>query len=257
MTFKKLLKEAAKVDPSTFKLGPKVKIQPRIPEKAKSNCPETKRSAIVKPVSPITSASPVKSVSPVKTAPRLQKSGVDGTLPASSITQSESPRKQPSTKFPPKTFSPPAAAGAVNLTTVKKDAKSRGKESFASEPIPPPRVLQRDEEVQNGLWRKKRKNYHSPAKPLLRKRERDEDSEDSFISSEDEMGHDYRSEIRAMFQRNGRSRAESDSDDSDMEATGAEMAREEAEAERLARIEDEEEIRLEEARIREKKRRKR
>src|SRR5216117_1589493 len=33
MTFKKLLKEAAKVDPSTFKFGPKVKPLPRVPEK--------------------------------------------------------------------------------------------------------------------------------------------------------------------------------------------------------------------------------
>src|ERR1700738_4094897 len=44
MTFKKLLKEAAKVDPSTFKLGPKVKTKAQ-PSKAKTGDLQTSSGA--------------------------------------------------------------------------------------------------------------------------------------------------------------------------------------------------------------------
>lgn len=158
----------------------------------------------------------------------------------------------------------------------------------------PRRDLRTIEEIQNDLWRKKGKNYpsvtgqsrststaplrssssRSPAPAVLpqkksvkmeqsRKRARDEDdeSEDSFIVSEEGEEEvpelDYRAEIRALFKRKGPTRVNDYSDDdSDMEASGFEMAREEARAERLARMEDEEEIRREEERIQEKKRRK-
>jgi protein SPT2 len=59
-----------------------------------------------------------------------------------------------------------------------------------------------------------------------------------------------------MFKRKGPERVDLSDEDSDMEASGFEMAREEARAAKLARLEDEEEIRREEERIKEKKRRK-
>jgi hypothetical protein len=59
-----------------------------------------------------------------------------------------------------------------------------------------------------------------------------------------------------MFKRKGPEPVDISDDDSDMEASGFEMAREEARAAKLARLEDEEEIRREEDRIKDKKRRK-
>ena len=101
---------------------------------------------------------------------------------------------------------------------------------------------------------------------IQKKRVRDESessSEDSFIASsvEEEISkpdrYDYRAEIRAMFGRKSSgTRAVDSEDDSDMEATGFEMAREEARAAKLARMEDEAEERRLEERAREKKRRK-
>jgi protein SPT2 len=98
--------------------------------------------------------------------------------------------------------------------------------------------------------------------PLPRKRVRDSSpSSDSFLASENEdetvpEKFDYRAEIRAMFQRKGRSPRAIDSDtDSEMEATGMEMEKEEARAARLAKLEDEAEERRLEERAREKKRR--
>ena len=87
-------------------------------------------------------------------------------------------------------------------------------------------------------------------------------SEDSFIASSEEeleepQNFDYRAEIRALFGQKGNNARVVDSDDeSDMEASGFEMAREEARAARLARLEDEEEERRLEERAKEKKRRK-
>jgi protein SPT2 len=100
------------------------------------------------------------------------------------------------------------------------------------------------------------------AKPKKRAREEDDDSDrDSFIAYSDEDddrksdAFDFRAEIRAMFSRNRPSRVV-DEDDSDMEATGFEMEREEARAARLARMEDEAEERRLEEHAREKKKRK-
>ena len=100
------------------------------------------------------------------------------------------------------------------------------------------------------------------AVPRKRVRDDDESSQDSFIASEDEEDllpekFDYSAEIAAIFKRNrpGKNIVDSD-DDSDMEATGMEMEREEARAARLARLEDEAEERRLEERAREKKKRK-
>jgi len=83
-------------------------------------------------------------------------------------------------------------------------------------------------------------------KPKKRAREEDDDSDrDSFIAYSDEEedrrsdAFDFQAEIRAMFSRNRPSRVVDEEDDSDMEATGFEMEREEARAARLARMEDE------------------
>ena len=286
MTFKKLLKEAAKIDVSTFKVGPKLKTVPKVPDKprpiektqpVKSEMKSIPRPTMAKPASPrplkslvdrALSSSTSRSVSPLPTKSQVKK------LPLKPIKST----------IPPK---PVAKSGG-------KDAKSRLRDSFIpNELIPlaqgPKRDLRTIEEIQNDLWRKKGKNYPSvtgkpkeslPHKPVSKpqpvttkpppavqkKRVRDESeslSEDSFIASSEEEEiakpekFDYRAEIRAMFGRKGSGpRAVDSEDDSDMEATGFEMAREEARAAKLARLEDEAEERRLEERAREKKRRK-
>src|SRR5271170_1004516 len=50
MTFKKLLKEAAKVDSSSFRMGPKVKVQPRPPVVEKPGVIEKPRSPTTAPI---------------------------------------------------------------------------------------------------------------------------------------------------------------------------------------------------------------
>jgi protein SPT2 len=296
MTFKKLLKEAAKVDPSTFKVGPKVKVQPRLPEKGKlvekPKTPTLSSTSI--PASMAKSHLPAKSsttkpMSPIITGMKPQKSAIERALSSSSRSVSphaplkpSSSTKKPATSVPPKSGMPNAKPSSSSSS---KDAKSRLRESFVpNELIPlaqgPRRDLRTIEEIQNDLWRKKGKNYpsvatqklaspqirssvlsvqKSPQKQSMKKRRRESDeSEDSFIVSEEaekpEM--DYRAEIRAMFKRKGPSRMEHSDEDSDMEATGFEMEREERRAALLAKKEDEEEERREEQRAQEKKRRK-
>ena len=304
MTFKKLLKEAAKVDTSTFKLGPKVKSQSRPPVAEKSRTVEKPRApAKVSTLSP-------RPIGQKTTISRPEKPSIVERVVASSSTsrsatpQTKAPVKKSVSK-PPVVPSLPTRAVASKKTS-GKDAKSRLRESFIpNELIPlaqgPRRDLRTIEEIQNDLWRKKGKNYPSvtgnpkepsrkplvqTSKPMLdstqaksgststsanvtsntpKKRPRDESEEsdeDSFIASSDEEPvakpekFDYRAEIRAMFGRKGSSKPIYSDDESDMEATGFEVEREEARAARLARMEDEEEQRREDERIREKKRRK-
>ena len=304
MTFKKLLKEASKVDASTFKVGPKVKVQPKIPEKAKSSTDKSaikqgdSRSALVSQHPPSKSSSS-----------QLHKSALERVF--SSQSRSVSPHSSgssPSVKKPSLGMAihkPLKQTGTAKVGgSDGKDAKSRLKASFsANELIPlaqgPRRDLRTIEEIQNDLWRKKGKNYPSvtgkpkePSRNLFqnsgspaptggrrksetgavkrqaqeapRKRPLEEEEEsdvDSFVAHSDEEEidepekFDYRAEIRALFKRPGQERTY-DEDDSDMEATGFEVEREEARAARLARLEDEEEAKREEARIREKKKRK-
>jgi protein SPT2 len=268
MTFKKLLKEAAKVDPSTFKVGPKVKVQAmsteksRLAEKPRSSTnPPTK--ANVKPILP--SRPPPKAV-----PPRSQKSVVDKSLPSTRRPTSQN-TSNPLVKHPSKTQSNPPITKSGGT-----DTKSRLRDSFIPNQLTPlsqgpKRDLRTIEEIQNDLWRKKGKNYPSvtgkpkpptprepDTRPAKRRHESDDESKDSFISEEEDKAaeFDYRAEIRALFARKGSQRVDVSDDDSDMEASGFEMAREEARAAKLARIEDEEEIRREEVRVREKKRRK-
>lgn len=290
MTFKKLLKEAAKVDPATFKVGPKLKSQPRIPEKPRV-IEKSKQPQIKQPL-------PTRTI-PVKPSSPHPKSILERAVSSSSTTSrsvSPLPTKQPIRKQPMKS-TVSAKPVTMNKTGSGKDAKSRLRESFvADELIPlaqgPKRDLRTIEEIQNDLWRKKGKSYPSvtgkvkeptrkpvprpvakaqplPAKkmvsqPIKRQRESESPSEDSFIASSSEeerekpSNFDYRAEIRAIFNRKGpgNARVIDSEDDSDMEATGIEMAREEARAAKLARMEDEEEERRLEERAREKKRRK-
>ena len=283
MTFKKLLKEAAKIDVSTFKVGPKVKSIPKVPEKPR---PMEK----TQPVKPEIKPSP-RTMTAKPASPRPLKSLVERTSSSStSGSVSSLPVKSQVKKFPLKPIKSAIPAKPVSKSG-GKDAKSRLRDSFVpDELIPlaqgPKRDLRTIEEIQNDLWRKKGKNYPSvtgkpkeslPRKPVKseptstkapvaqKKRVREESespSEDSFIASSDEEiskpeKFDYRAEIRAMFGRKSSgSRAVDSEDDSDMEATGFEMAREEARAAKLAKLEDEEEERRLEERAREKKRRK-
>jgi SPT2 chromatin protein len=297
MTFKKLLKQAAKIDSSTFKVGPKVKSQPKVPEKPRLPERTMEKSQPIK--SETKTSFPARPI-PVKPASPKVKSAFERTLSSTSKSRSASPLplKPQLKKLPSKPIK--SAVPAKPLSTSKptgKDAKSRLRESFVpDELIPlaqgPKRDLRTIEEIQNDLWRKKGKNYPSvtgkpkeltrkpiaPSEPIRKenplpqpkkvvqqpnKRPRNSESsdEDSFIaSSEEEIEmpdkFDYRAEIRAMFGRKGNSRVIESEDDSDMEATGFEMAREEARAAKLARMEDEEEERRLEERAREKKRRK-
>ena len=284
MTFKKLLKEAAKIDVSTFKVGPKVKSVPKVPEKPR---PMEKTQPVKHEMKSIPRPTMAKSASP-----RPLKSLVERTL-SSSINRSVSPLP---TKSQVKKLSSKSTKSAIPAKPVAKsggkDAKSRLRDSFVpDELIPlaqgPRRDLRTIEEIQNDLWRKKGKNYPSvtgkskesvarkpvkpeptaaKAPPVQKKRVREESespSEDSFIASSEEEEilkaekFDYRAEIRAMFGRKGSgSRIVDSEDDSDMEATGFEMAREEARAAKLAKLEDEVEERRLEQRAREKKRRK-
>jgi hypothetical protein len=299
MTFKKLLKEAAKVDSSSFKMGPKVKVQPRPPVGEKPKVIERSRS----PTKAATA--PPRPMGQKPLASRPEKSSIVERVVASSTSRSVSPQtKSPVKKVTvkPATMSSPSAKPAVLTKAGGKDAKSRLRESFVpNELIPlaqgPRRDLRTIEEIQNDLWRKKGKNYPSVTgkskepsrKPLIqssksvqpptrpksgsistkktpdtpKKRAREEESdEDSFIASSDEElvakpeKFDYRAEIRAMFGRKGSSKPIYSDDESDMEATGFEVEREEARAARLAKLEDEEEQRREDERVREKKRRK-
>lgn len=296
MTFKKLLKEAAKVDPSTFKMGPKVKVQPRLPVAEKPGSPAK-----------VSTGSP-RPIGQKPTTSRSEKSSIVDRVVSSSTSRSVSPQKKAPIK---KAITKPAAISSLSSKAVAatktggRDAKSRLRESFIpNELIPlaqgPRRDLRTIEEIQNDLWRKKGKNYPSvtgnskapPRKPLAqsskpvpsstqsksgpkptsskaipntpkkRVREEEESDEDSFIASSDEESvakpdkFDYRSEIRAIFGRKGSGNPIYSDDESDMEATGFEVEKEEARAARLARMEDEEEQKREDARIREKKRRK-
>ena len=305
MTFKKLLKEASKVDPSTFKVGPKVKVQPRVPEKGKigeklkTPVPPTLSSACISSStgkSAIQPKSPApRPMSPIIPGAKSQKSIVERALSSSS--RSVSPLIPPKSSSTTKKHLSSASSKATPSTSAvagksfsSKDTKSRLRDSFVpNELIPlaqgPRRDLRTIEEIQNDLWRKKGKDYpsitgqprsiasqsRSPATsvqkvqpqksaPPPKRRKEDEESEDSFIVSEDEEEAspelDYRAEIRAMFKRKGPSRVEYSDEDSDMEATGFEMEREERRAAQLARMEDEMEEKREEERIREKKRRK-
>jgi protein SPT2 len=307
MTFKKLLKQAAKIDSSTFKVGPKVKIQPKAPEKVRqtvthsvkidAKTPLPSRPVALKPASPAsrkplerTLSSSSRSVSPQKVS-RPQKSVLERTM--TSAARSVSPPYKKTAISKTSKLTPPVKS--VPLKSGGKDARSRIRDSFIpNELIPlaqgPKKDLRTIEQIQNDLWRKKGKNYPSvtgnvkeptrkpitpsttsakaplPTKkvaeaPKKRRRESDSVTEDSFIaSSEEEIAvpekFDYRAEIRAMFGRKGNTRIIHSDDDSDMEATGLEMAREEARAAKLARLEDEEEERRLEDRARDKKRRK-
>ena len=309
MTFKKLLKQAAKIDTSSFKLGPKVKVQtkppmavPRPPVQPTSNPSHPKPSFPTKPASQRPSSPYLPSKSPLSASP----------------SRSVSPPGKKSVKkvsSPLVNFTKPAPLSLPSSSA--KDAKSRLRESFVpNQLIPlaqgPRRDLRTIEEAQTDLWRKKGKTYPAavtgipreasrippsvrtpvlPKKevtpttkgtsatvakppvqaPKTKKRIREDDSEsdrDSFIAYSDEEDEDvaprsksdnfdYRAEIRALFSRNRPSSQVIDSDnDSDMEATGFEMEREEARAARLAKMEDQaEEKRLEEH-AREKKKRK-
>jgi SPT2 chromatin protein len=236
MTFKKLLREAAKVDTSTFKLGPKVKIQPRPQEKPRGGI-----SAVKRKISPNMVISPAKAIPTRPTHVRAEKSlssSKPGTL------------KSAIAKPLVKTSSLPAKAScATGLTTPPKDDKSHLKEISSRNSVPrrpssQPRPLLHTKPPRRALTSSKRKRS-SPSS-----------GSDSFVVSESEPEHDYRSEIQAIFRRPGRSRVLSEDGDSDMEVTAAEVAREEALAEKLARREDEEEGKREEERVREKKKRK-
>jgi protein SPT2 len=311
LTFKKLLKQAAKIDSSTFKVGPKVKIQQKVPEKPRQPVPQPvkvgskstlpSRPVALKPISPgpqkplldRTLSSTSRSISPQK-VPRPQKSFVERALTSSSRSVSPRPSLNKAPSKPLKSSAPTKSVQNLKSTGAKS-ARSRLQDSFIpNELIPlaqgPKRDLRSIEEIQNDLWRKKGKNYPSVAgnlkepsrKPMAsstaatktplpvkkaaetpKKRRRDSDSmtENSFIASSKEEielpeKFDYRAEIRAMFGRKGNTRIVDSDDDSDMEATGIEMAREEARAAKLARMEDEEEERRLEERAMEKKRRK-
>jgi protein SPT2 len=304
MTFKKLLKQAAKIDSSTFKVGPKVKVQLKVPEKARqtdtrpvkidSNTPIPSRPVALKPGSRNSAEralpSSSRSLSPQKVS-RPQKSVLERTM--TSAARSVSPPRKKAAISKTSKLTPPVKS--VPLKSEGKGARSRIRDSFVpNELIPlaqgPKRDLRTIEEIQNDLWRKKGKDYPSitgntkeptrkpitpsttskkalpPMKkvaeaPKKRRRESDSVTEDSFIaSSEEEIAvpetFDYRAEIRAMFGRKGSTRIVDSDDDSDMEATGLEMAKEEARAAKLARLEDEEEERRLEERARDKKRRK-
>ena len=297
MTFKKLLKEAAKVDPSTFKVGPKVKVQPRSTEKTKFAPAPTPSAKVAQnetlPSRPAThppdkaglkQALPPRPALSKTISPRPQKSVVKGALP--------SPTKGLSSRPPSKNLPTKGKQSSTPQPILKSggtDTKSRLRDTFDPDQlIPlaqgPKRDLRTIEEIQNDLWRKKGKNYPSvtatanhpsgrrteektqkrrhesitsenPSKRSLRE---SSSSEDSFIASDDERPEefDYRAEIRALFKRKGVPRVELSDDDDDMEASGFEMAQEEARAAKLARMEDEEETRREEERAREKRRRK-
>lgn len=292
MTFKKLLKQAAKIDSSTFKLVPKVKAQPRVPEKSPLEKTPQPATSLAKPQAK--TLLPLRPPTLKPTSPRPTKSMAERAN--SSTLGNRSPSKS-LVRGPVTKQVKPASLAKVVHKSGGTDAKSRLRESFVpNELIPlaqgPRRDLRTIEEIQNDLWRKKGKNYPSvtgkPKEPTRkpvsqtvskpepivakktetpikgkRLRERESSDEDSFIASSEEEHvekpekFDYHAEIRAMFGRkaSGAKFMYSD-DDSDMEATGVEMAREEARAARLARMEDEDEERKEQERIREKKRRK-
>ena len=307
MTFKKLLRQAAKIDTSSFKLGPKVKAQtksalasPRPPVQPTSNPSDAKPFLPTKPASQKPSPPHLPSKSPLSASP----------------TRSASPLGKKSVKKVPSALVKVTKPVTVSSTSsAAKDAKSRLRESFIpNQLIPlaqgPRRDIRTIEEAQTDLWRKKGKTYPAVtgipkeasrvpasaraqvlstkevtqatkgtsaavkkvpvAASTIKKRIREDESEsdrDSFIAYSDEDEDilprsksddvDYRAEIRALFSRNRPSSRVVDSDDdSDMEATGFEMEREEARAARLARMEDQaEEKRLEEH-AREKKKRK-
>jgi protein SPT2 len=292
MTFKKLLKEAAKVDSSTFKLGPKVRPQSRVPEKPPPI--EKSEHSAISPVKPESRKSPPQRSSTLTSTSTRPTKSVTGRA-TSSVPRTASPSKPLAGKVPVKQLKSTFPAKPVHKPG-GMDTKSRLRESFVpNELIPlaqgPRRDLRTIEEIQNDLWKKKGKNYPSvtgkpkepmrkpvsppasrsePAKtkktiaPTKEKRLREEKSsdDDSFIASSNEEEvktsekFDYRAEIRAMFARKGSTKVTYSDDDSDMEATGLEMAREEAQAARLARMEDDDEERREQERIREKKKRK-
>lgn len=300
MTFKKLLKEAAKIDSSTFKLGPKVKVQPKTPVEPKQQSENGGSPVVTAVKSDIKLAiparpAPVKSKSPVPFKASIERRMSSSTRNVSRLS-SKQPAKKPASSSLLKSCPP---TKSTPIRTTGKDTKSRLLESFVpNELIPLAQGPRRDrrtiEEIQNDLWTKKGKNYpcvtgipkghtNKPSSPTKvehkkttdqrkhvetsktvriakkRQRNRDEESEDSFIAYSDEEEasdrFDYRTEIRAMFSRKGPARVIESDDDSDMEATGFEMAAEEVQATRLARLEDEaEERREEERRIAKKKR---
>src|SRR5579862_9680632 len=248
MTFKKLLKEAAKVDPSTFKVGPKVKVQPRVPEKGR---PVEKPKVPAPPISTTTSvASPsLKIASGKSPAPKPMSPVIPGGRPAKSVVERAlssasswsvsplgGPRPSSMTKKTKPSLSKSIASAHSTMaksSSLSTNAKSRLRDSFIpNELIPlaqgPRRDLRTIEEIQNDLWRKKGKNYpsvtgqsnsaaprvrspvlspHKHLSPLKsdretkkkRPREDDEQSEDSFIVSENEDEDvpeiDYRAEI--------------------------------------------------------------
>jgi hypothetical protein len=259
------------VDPSTFKVGPKVKLQSQLAEKPRPS--DKSRPSIALPVK----LAPERSSQAIHSRQVPQKSVVERALPTTSRSTSRSISPSPRTKkLPNKPKSNLSAQSSRK--PVGTDTKSRLVDAFIpNQLIPlaqgPKRDLRTIEEIQNDLWRKKGKNYPSvnggtkhsrpmntqgTVKSVKRRRESSE-SEDSFVVSEEEEKTDeidYRAEIRAMFKRKGNRRVDLSDDDSDMEASGFEMAKEEARAAKLARMEDEEEIRREEERVREKKRRK-
>jgi protein SPT2 len=292
-TFKKLLKQAAKVDSSSFRLAPKLKMPAKVPvaprppvQPAPSN-PNLPRTSL--PAKPPSSAPHISSKPRALASPRRSLS------PVKNVNRSSSPLVK----------APKPAIPATSSSNGGKDAKSRLRESFKpNQLIPlatgPRRDVRTIEEAQADLWKKKGKTFPSapkegsrvpasarapvlpkkeptpmgkvsgvptkkPAvqtKPKKRAREEEDDSDrDSFIAYSDEEDRksdtiDFRAEIRAMFSRNRTSRVVDEEDDSDMEATGFEMEREEARAARLARMEDEAEERRLEEHAREKKKRK-
>src|SRR5271156_5988053 len=166
MTFKKLLKEASKIDASTFKVGPKVKVQPKTSEKPRQSID---KSAIKKEDS---KPCPIpQHPTPKSSSSQPQKSALERVL--SSQSRSVSPHSSgstPSVKKPSLGMAihkPLKPSGIAKVGVIDgKDAKSRLKASFsANELIPlaqgPRRDLRTIEEIQNDLWRKKGKNYPS------------------------------------------------------------------------------------------------
>lgn len=264
MSFKKLLKEASKVDSSTFKVGPKVKLQARPAEKPRSA--EKPRESTTPPVKR-TQKQPLPP-QPVALKPgssRPRKASVERSIPSTS--RSISPR--PNVKKLP--THPKSNSSKLTVKSTGPDPKSHLRDSYVPFSQGPKRDLRTTKQIQTDLRREKGKDYPKEKsrvppttqtpEPIKRKRRRESsESQDSFVVSSDDAEKpeqfDYRAEIRAMFKRKGPEPVDISDDDSDMEASGFEMAREEARAAKLARLEDEEEIRREEDRIKDKKRRK-
>src|SRR5579859_7365961 len=174
MTFKKLMKEANKIPPSSFKVGPKVKIQPppRLGEKPRPQEKKWTPPLTSSPSVPFAKALPNRPVPLKPTSPRPQKSLADRVLP--STTRSVSPASRPKVNKPspipqrkpaiPNT--PVSTKSTAQTGSSAKDAKSKLRDSFVpGDLIPlaqgPKRDLRTIEEIQNDLWRKKGKSYPS------------------------------------------------------------------------------------------------